>query len=116
MQTHDHEVNPISFQDRETVENPPGIFRTTLAFNDQTMLCHFRMAKGARIPLHHHPAVQNGYIIKGEVRFLKEDGSSFVARQGCGYAFGPDEPHGAEVLSDAQVIECFAPKRPEYEP
>jgi quercetin dioxygenase-like cupin family protein len=108
--------NPISLQDREAVENPPEIWRTTLAFNDQTMLCHFQMKKGASIPLHHHPAVQNGYVIKGKLRFLQEDGTSFIAEAGCGYAFGPDEPHGAEVLIDAEVIECFSPKRPEYEP
>ena len=110
------EKNPISLQDREAVENPPGITRTTLAYNDQTMLCHFKMIKGARIPLHHHPAVQNGYVIKGKLRFLAKDGPGFIASKGCGYAFGPNEPHGAEVLSDAEVIECFAPKRPEYEP
>ena len=55
-------------------------------------------------------------MIKGKLRFLAEDGPGFIASEGCGYAFGPDEPHGAEVLSDAEVIECFAPKRPEYEP
>jgi quercetin dioxygenase-like cupin family protein len=109
-------VNPISLQDREAVENPPGVFRTTLAYNDQTMLCHFRMKAGARIPLHHHPAVQNGYAIQGKIQFFGEDGPSFIAEGGCGYVFGANEPHGAEVLSDAEVIECFSPKRPEYEP
>jgi quercetin dioxygenase-like cupin family protein len=108
--------NPVSRNDRQPVENPPGIIRTTIAYNDQTMLCHFSMSAGARIPLHHHPAVQNGYVVSGRIRFITEDGSGFVAEAGSGYVFGPDEPHGAEVLSDAEVIECFAPKRPEYEP
>jgi len=108
--------NPVVRHDRTTVENPPGIYRTTMAYNDQTMLCHFQMKAGAQIPLHHHPAVQNGYVIRGRVRFLREDGSSFLAEAGSGYVFGPDEPHGATVLDDAEVIECFAPKRPEYEP
>ncbi len=108
--------NPISLESRAVVESLPGVWRTTLAFNDETMLCHFRMKKGARIPLHHHPAVQNGFVIQGRLRFFLEDGSGFVAETGCGYVFGSNEPHGAEVLSDAEVIECFAPKRPEYEP
>ena len=108
--------NPISRADRQPVESPPGIRRTTMAYNDETMLCHFAMSAGARIPLHHHPAVQNGYVISGRIRFIGADGGSFVAEAGSGYVFGADEPHGAEVLVDAEVIECFAPKRPEYEP
>ena len=108
--------NPVRRACRQPIESPPGIFRTTLAYNDETMLCHFVMRAGAQIPLHHHPAAQNGYVISGRIRFISPDGPGFVAEAGSGYAFGPDEPHGAEVLSDAEVVECFAPKRPEYEP
>ena len=98
----------------EAVENPPGIRRTTMAYNAQIMLCHLAMTAGAKIPLHHHPAVQSGYVVSGRVKFLKEDGATLVAEAGTGYAFGPDETHGAEVLEDAEVVECFAPIRPEY--
>lgn len=110
------EPNPVVRIDRPTIENPPGIFRTTIAYNDETMLCHFQMKAGAQIPLHHHPAVQNGYVIRGRVQFIQEDGSGFIAEAGSGYVFGSDEPHGATVLEDAEVIECFAPQRPEYAP
>jgi quercetin dioxygenase-like cupin family protein len=99
----------------KAVENPEGIRRTTMAYNDQTMLCHFTMKQGAEIPLHHHPAAQNGYIISGKVEFRTGDGSeTFLAVAGSGYAFGPEEPHGAKVLEDSEVIEVFAPMRPEY--
>jgi quercetin dioxygenase-like cupin family protein len=110
---------PVARAQREdclVVENPPGIFRTTMAWNEQAMLCHFRMSKGARIPLHDHPAVQNGYLISGRVRFLNQAGEAFVAVAGTGYCFGPREPHGAEVLEDAEAVECFSPARPEYAP
>lgn len=110
-----HERNPVSLQSRETVENPPGVFRTTLAYNDQVMVCHFRLKEGAIIPLHSHPAAQNGYVIRGRIRFLTEDGG-FLAEEGHGYAFDPHEKHGVEVLCASEVIECFAPKRLEYEP
>jgi quercetin dioxygenase-like cupin family protein len=97
------------------VEKPEGIFRTTLAYNDETMLCHFHMKKGAAIPLHNHGPAQIGYVISGKVKFLNEDGSTnFVAEKGTSYVFDPDETHGAEVLEDAEVLECFAPSRPEY--
>lgn len=98
----------------KAVENPKGIFRTTMAYNRETMLCHFSMKKGAEIPLHHHPAVQNGYVTSGKVRFQTAAGGSFIAEAGSGYAFGSEEPHGALVLEDAEVIECFSPMRPEY--
>ncbi|MBT3275262.1 MAG: cupin domain-containing protein [Spirochaetales bacterium] len=102
-------------QDLEAVESPEGIARTTVAYATDTMLCHFKMKKGASIPLHHHPAAQTGYIISGKVKFKTGDGSStFIAGPGCGYAFESEEPHGAEVLEDSEVLEVFAPMRPEY--
>ena len=99
-----------------TVESLPGIFRTTLAWNEQAMLCHFRMRRGAKVPLHDHPAAQNGYMISGKVRFLNREGEAFVAVPGTGYCFDPMETHGADVLEDSEVIECFSPARPEYAP
>ena len=102
-------------QELSATENPKGISRTTMSYNDESMLCHFKMNAGAEIPLHHHPAAQNGYVISGKVEFRTGDGSdTFVAVAGSGYTFGPEEPHGAKVLEDAEVIEVFAPMRPEY--
>ena len=97
-----------------TVEDPPRIFRTAMSYNEQTMLCHFNMKQGAEIPLHSHEAVQNGFVVSGRIKFKKKDGSSFVATAGCGYVFESNEDHGADVLEDSEVIECFAPMRPEY--
>ena len=98
----------------EAVEGPPGILRTTMAYDADTMLCHIVMKPGAVIPLHDHPAVQNGYVLSGKVKFNKADGSSFIAEEGTGYVFGSMEAHGAEVIETAVIIECFAPMRPEY--
>jgi len=101
-------------EEQKTVEMLPGIFRTTLAYNDQLMLCHFYMKKGAAIPLHSHEAVQNGYVIKGKVRFFTKDGTDIIAKPGSGYVFGSYEEHGSEVLEDTELIECFTPMRQEY--
>ena len=96
------------------VENPPGIFRTSMCYDDGLMLCHFHMKKGASVPLHNHEAVQSGYVIKGKLRFLQEGGKDFIAKEGTGYLFRSMESHGAEVLEEAEIIECFSPMRPEY--
>ncbi|OLS15269.1 MAG: cupin [Promethearchaeota archaeon CR_4] len=96
------------------VENPPGIYRRTLTWNDELMLCHFDMKKGAKIPLHNHRASQNGYVISGKIRFLTEN-EPFTVRPGDAYNFGSNEKHGAEILEDSIVVETFSPSRPEYE-
>lgn len=98
----------------QTVENPPGVYRTTMAYNRDLMLCHFILKPGAIIPLHNHEAAQNGYVLRGKIKFKREDGTSFVAEAGTGYAFASLQTHGAEVLEESEVIECFAPMRPEY--
>ena len=109
------EQRPVARRgESRTVENPPGVHRTTMAYNQDLMLCHFILKPGAVIPLHNHKAVQNGYIVSGKVKFNLEDGGSFVADAGTGYAFSSLQTHGAEVLEESEVIECFAPMRPEY--
>ncbi|HMF33247.1 MAG TPA: cupin domain-containing protein [Candidatus Lokiarchaeia archaeon] len=97
----------------EPVENPVGIFRRTLTWNEEVMLCHFDMKEGAQIPLHDHLASQNGFVISGKLRFITES-EDFVVGPGDSYVFGPNEKHGADVLEDSEVIEAFAPARPEY--
>ena len=100
--------------DLGAVEKPAGIFRTTLSFHEQSMLCHFKMARGSAIPLHNHEAVQHGYVLSGKLRFQLNEGKSFLATAGSSYAFDPWEHHGADVLEDSEVLEFFAPMRPEY--
>ena len=91
-----------------------GVTRRTMAYNDASMLCYFTMEKGAAVPMHQHEAVQNGFVIKGKIRFLQEGGRSFLAEEGDGYIFESNEKHGAEVLEVSEIIECFTPMRPDY--
>ena len=100
--------------DLTPVEGPEGIFRTTLEFTDEAMLCHFTMKKGAKVPLHNHHAFQMGYVVSGKVQFIQENGTGFIAEPGCSYCFDSFEYHGAEVLEDSEVMECFSPARDEY--
>jgi quercetin dioxygenase-like cupin family protein len=99
-----------------TIENPLGIFRTTIAYNEQIMLCHFLLKKGVRIPFHGHAAAQNGYLISGKLRMLWESGQEFIAVPGSGWCFDSNVRHGAEALEDSEAIECFSPARLDYLP
>ena len=98
----------------KTVEAMPGIFKTTLTYNDQLMLCHFLLKEGASLPLHNHEALQIGYVIRGKLKFIKKNGESFIAGPGFGYLFESNEYHGAEVLEETEAIDVFNPLRPEY--
>jgi quercetin dioxygenase-like cupin family protein len=105
--------NPTNRRDVIPIENPPGVQRRTLRWNDDAMLCHFEMRAGAQIPLHSHPAVQIGYVVSGRLRFITEDGG-FEVSEGHSYVFASNEKHGADIVEDAHVIEVFTPMRPEY--
>lgn len=110
-------VNVTELSSAKTEEGPDGVFRTTLSYGEEAMLCHFKAKKGARIPLHNHPAVQSGFCISGRVRFQRGQGDvRFTAAAGTSYFFGPNEYHAAEVLEDSEFVEVFSPMRPEYVP
>lgn len=99
----------------KAVENPPGVVRKTLSYNDEAMLCHFHLVKGAKIPLHSHRATQIGYVVKGRGLFLaSKQEDQFEAGTGDSYVFGPDVEHGAIALEDTEYVEVFAPARDEY--
>lgn len=95
-------------------EGPEGIFRTTLEYTDEAMVCHFIMKKGAKVPLHNHYASQIGYVISGKIEFIQENDTGFIATNGCSYCFDRFEYHGANVLEDSELIETFSPARDEY--
>jgi quercetin dioxygenase-like cupin family protein len=105
-----------NLKEETAVEMLPGVFRTTLAYNDQLMLCHFRIKKGTQIPLHHHAAVQIGYLISGKIELLSPDGGHRAIEAGASYAIDSEEVHGANGLEDSEYVETFYPVRPEYYP
>lgn len=96
------------------VEIRPGIFRSTLVYNKDNMLCYFHEKPGARVDLHTHDAVQSGYVIKGKVKFFDAEGNERILGPGDGYLFNSNEPHGSVALEETVLAESFTPIRPEY--
>ena len=96
------------------VELPGGAVRSTLAYNDEAMLCRFRVKKGMQVPLHSHRASQVGYVLSGALRCMVSGEDGFEVRAGDSYAFNPHEEHGAEALEDAEILEFFTPPREDY--
>ena len=101
--------------DRTPVLARPGLTRTTLSFVDDLMICHFHEAAGTVVDLHTHVAVQNGYVLRGKLKFFLADGTEFIAEPGSAYVFGSNEPHGSVALEESEIVESFCPMRPEYQ-
>jgi quercetin dioxygenase-like cupin family protein len=100
--------------DNPSVEIRPGIFRSTLIYNRDNMLCHFHEKAGAQVDLHIHVAIQSGYVLQGKVKFFDGEGNERILGPGDGYLFDSNEPHGSVALEETDLIECFTPARPEY--
>ena len=97
------------------MEGPEGVTRRTLSYNDEAMLCHFTLKKGAQIPLHNHRATQIGYVVSGKARFLAETPESeFEGEAGESYVFSAFVKHGTIALEDTEYVEVFVPPRDEY--
>ncbi|MGI5900139.1 MAG: cupin domain-containing protein [Christensenellales bacterium] len=104
---------------RKRFELRPGLVKTNLSYNEETMLCHFTVKKGSKIELHNHAAVQNGYVLKGRIKYQLADENRNIYEEGeigpgGGYVWDAMEYHSTEALEDAEFVEFFAPMRPEY--
>ena len=97
----------------EAVEALDGVYRRTLSFSDDLMLCHFFLQKGSEIPIHSHKEHQIGYVIRGKLKFFTEN-ANFIVEEGDSYLFNSNEKHGAITLEDSEVIDVFNPSRDDY--
>lgn len=107
------EKNHLNKSSVNSVEALPGIYRKTLIYNENMMLCHFILDKNSTVPLHSHREHQIGYVIKGKLQFFTEN-EEFLAHKGESYVFKSNEKHGAKVLEDSEVIDVFNPPREDY--
>lgn len=100
-------------KDAASVEMLPGIFRKTLAYSEQFMICEVRLAKGAVLPSHSHVHEQSSNIISGSIRYTVGDETRVVGA-GDSVLLLSNVPHSVEVLEDSLIIDTFAPLREEY--
>ncbi len=105
--------NTVSKNSVDSIEILHGIYRKTLTYNKNVMLCYFNLIKGSQIPLHSHKEHQIGYVLNGKLKFITENGE-FIAKEGDSYVFDSNEKHGAIILEDTDVIDVFSPAREDY--
>lgn len=112
-----NEKNKIGVEDVKPVKVLDGIYRKTLIYNENIMICHFLLEKNATVPLHEHIANQAGYVLRGKLKFdVEERGEikQFIAKRGDSYIFSSNQKHGAHILEEAEVIDAFSPYREDY--
>jgi quercetin dioxygenase-like cupin family protein len=104
---------PKNKDDVKPVKAIEGIYRKTLIYNNNVMMCFFSLEKASEIPLHNHVAHQIGYVLKGKLELITEN-DKFTVKKGDSYVFNSNEKHGAIILEDSEVIEVFNPAREDY--
>lgn len=92
-----------------------GVTMRPLAFESKTILCEFKLEKGAKLPSHHHPYEQTGYLISGKLNFRIES-EWFLAEPGDSWSIPENVEHEVEILENSVVLELFSPIRPDYLP
>lgn len=100
-------------KDIEEVKMIDGIYRKTLANQEELMLVHFRLVKGTTLPMHSHPHVQAGYVVSGKLDFHEKD-EKYILEAGDSYIVDANVEHGATIMENAIVIDSFTPRREDY--
>lgn len=90
-----------------------GVKIKTLNKDDSMLMSQFVLRKGASLPLHSHPNVQSGYLLKGRIRLYINDEVRELL-PGSTWCIQNDLKHWAEVLEDSIAIEVFHPAKESY--
>ena len=106
------------FTKKDTLSFRPlidGITMRPLTWEDKTILCEFKLEKGYKIPSHHHPFEQTGYLLSGKLNF--RIGQIWnIAEPGDSWSLPENVEHEVEILENSVVLELFSPIRPDYLP
>lgn len=92
-----------------------GVKMRPLVWGDKTILCEFKLEKGFKIPTHHHPYEQTGYLISGNLNF-RIGNTWHATNPGDSWCIPENTGHEVEILEDSVLVEIFSPVRPDYLP
>jgi quercetin dioxygenase-like cupin family protein len=104
----------VSHGSAESVEAVPDVHIARLAAAESMSVQGFRIEPGATVPEHAHHQEQAGYVTRGELTFLLEDGEVVVG-PGDSYVLAGEEVHAVENRGDepAEGVDVFSPPRPD---
>ncbi|MEA4816354.1 MAG: cupin domain-containing protein [Lachnospiraceae bacterium] len=97
----------------EAREIAPGVTRKILTYNDELMVCEFKLKKGSGVPEHHHEHIQNTYIVSGKLK-MEMEGNARECSAGEAILMGRNVPHKVTALEDSWVVDSFTPARKDF--
>ncbi len=77
-------------------------------------LARITFVAGSVLPVHAHVNEQFTVVLEGTLRFVGADGSTTDVHAGEVMHLPPHVPHGATALTDATVLDVFAPIRVDW--
>lgn len=83
------------------------------AHGEKCTLGYVELKRGSSVPLHSHPHEQITYILEGRLQMVI-DGKDCLLEQGMCHVIHSNVMHGAEALTDCQLIDVFSPARTDY--
>ena len=97
----------------QEVEAVDDVHLAQLAAGENMSVQHFRIEPGAAVPMHSHHHEQAGFVYRGEVTFVLEDGEEVVVSEGESYVLAGEEAHAAENHGDEPIegVDIFSPPR-----
>lgn len=104
---------PLKLADVPPTHPEDGLDRQVLAWSEQMMLVRHQMRPGWKGARHSHPHEQMVYVIRGRLRFVRDQqicelatGDSIVVPGGV--------EHEASALEESEVLDFFTPFRQDY--
>jgi len=112
---HEYKVIRMIIKQQDKPEKTAyGVEYKTLATGDKIMCTIMRYKKDVRVPRHHHPAEQVGYLISGKLKLWIDDEEIGILEPGDSYTVKGDQFHSLLALEDSECVDMFSPPREEY--
>lgn len=105
----------VRSDERSPEEVVEGVRLADLAGGERTSMKYWRVEPGATLPAHRHANEQVGFVIRGTLTAVLEDGERTL-RPGDSYVFLSDELHGAENRGDEAAVGIGVLSPPRSEP
>ena len=96
------------------IRTPDGAERRILSYGGNIMLVQFNFDAGIASWSHSHPHEQVGYIVSGELDFVREGDAPVRLRAGGSYYVPPNVKHNVVTFAPTVLIDVFTPIREDF--
>lgn len=104
---------PVSLLEAKTSLPENGLERQVLTYGRQMMLVRHVMRAGWKGARHSHPHEQLVYVVRGRMRFVRNN-EEFEATAGDSFIVPGGVEHQATALEDSEALDVFAPCLEDY--